>query len=164
MSSGLNHDKATKFWCVPFGFFIGLLTNWELGVLAGFSFVIGGLWLSPDLDTHSNSLKRWGILQFIWWPYRKFIPHRSLWSHGPFIGTSIRIVYITLWKYLIIFFIQLLNFTTPSLTSMFFNIDLIHNYRKIIVILFLGVEASAWLHIIQDGDPFVIKWKNWKMK
>ena len=34
-----------------------------------------GLHISPDLDTHSIAIKRWGILQRLWWPYQKLIPH-----------------------------------------------------------------------------------------
>ena len=29
-----------------------------------------------------------GSLGFLWWPYRLLIPHRSLWSHGPVLGTT----------------------------------------------------------------------------
>ena len=88
MASGRDHDKATRLWSLPFGLILGLLLNPANGLIGGFAFAIGGLWLSPDLDTQSRALKRWGILKTLWWPYRKLIPHRSVFSHGPLIRNS----------------------------------------------------------------------------
>lgn len=34
--------------------------------LATGCFLFGGLWLSPDLDTRSRALKRWGPLGLLW--------------------------------------------------------------------------------------------------
>lgn len=63
-----------------------------------------GIVLTPDLDvvgTRADGLIRkelgfipavvWGLL---WNPYSALIPHRSMLSHGPIVGTLIRIVYI----------------------------------------------------------------------
>jgi len=51
----------------------------------------------PDLDLFSHQYKRWKKLRYIWLPYQKVIPHRSKWSHGPFIGTIVRLIYLGLW-------------------------------------------------------------------
>lgn len=63
-----------------------------------------GIILTPDLDVKGTRADRivresagffpavvWGLL---WNPYSALIPHRSLISHGPIIGTVIRLLYI----------------------------------------------------------------------
>ena len=94
MSSGLTHDKAIKVLTIPLFGIGSLLTGPQNGLLLGTFFLIGGLWLSPDLDTVSTTLGRWGPLKIIWWPYRKSIPHRSIFSHSPFLGNIIKISYL----------------------------------------------------------------------
>ena len=92
MASGRNHDRATALWSLPWGLVVALVLGWQAGLIAAASFLIGGLWLSPDLDTRSLALRRWGALQWLWWPYRTLLPHRSFWSHGPVIGTLLRLL------------------------------------------------------------------------
>ena len=75
----------------------GLVLGWVAALIAAASCLAGGLWLSPDLDTRSNALRRWGPLGFIWWPYRLLIPHRSLWSHGPVLGMGARLGVLLTW-------------------------------------------------------------------
>ncbi|MEM9770744.1 MAG: metal-binding protein, partial [Cyanobacteria bacterium P01_D01_bin.73] len=60
-------------------------------------FAAGGFFLSPDLDIHSVPYKRWGPFRWIWLPYRKMFRHRSPWTHGLVVGTTIRIVYLMVW-------------------------------------------------------------------
>ena len=60
----------------------------------GLAFLVGGLWLSPDLDTRSNPTRRWGPLRLLWWPYRRLLRHRSLLSHSPLLGTAGRLLYL----------------------------------------------------------------------
>ena len=153
MASGQEHDKTTKQWAAPFAFIIGLLVDMRSGVISGIAFLIGGLWLSPDLDTHSISLKRWGILKSIWWPYRKVIPHRSIFSHCPFIGTAIRVAYLIFIGILIIYLLTFLDLADTSTTSLL-QAQLMKTNQKDYFFMFLGVEASSWLHLIKDGDPF----------
>ena len=152
MASGQEHDKTTKQWAVPFACLVALLVDTRSGVISRVAFLIGGLWLSPDLDTNSRSLKRWGILQWCWWPYRKFISHRSILSHGPFIGTVLRIGYLSILTTIIILFLQPFISLTPTNAILQANHFVIENPKESLT-CFIGVEASAWLHIIQDGDP-----------
>ena len=59
MALGRDHDRATLVACIPFGL---ILTPWlglEAGWLGAGAFLVGGLWLSPDLDTLSKPLQRW---------------------------------------------------------------------------------------------------------
>jgi uncharacterized metal-binding protein len=114
MASGRSHDRATWVLSLPFG-----LLWWPWLGLAGLAcgglaFLVGGLLLSPDLDTRSNPTRRWGPLRLLWWPYRRLLRHRSLLSHSPLLGTCGRLAYLA---------------------------------------ALVGLEASSWLHLIQDGDP-----------
>ena len=46
------------------------------------SYLFATFFLSPDLDIDSKPYKRWGILRFIWWPYKVIFKHRGF-SHNP---------------------------------------------------------------------------------
>ena len=149
MAPGLIHDQTIKACTLPIGVLISIIWNIQIGLFFTIAFFLGGLWLSPDLDTISNPLKRWGFLQNLWWPYRKIIKHRSIFSHGVLIGTTIRFVYL----------IGILTLTIYAINQIF-NIELIpviHSCQKLVILypeesvaIFVGVEASAWVHLIQD--------------
>jgi uncharacterized metal-binding protein len=51
----------------------------------------------PDLDVYSRQYRRWGMLRWIWIPYQRGMRHRSFWSHGPVVGTAVRILYLSAW-------------------------------------------------------------------
>ena len=124
------------------------------GAIAAAGFLFGGLWLSPDLDTRSRSLQRWGPLGWLWWPYRRLIPHRSLWSHGPLIGTASRLLLLLTWT-------LLLSLLVPGLQAIdLWNVlEQTHNHApQQLLALVMGLEASTWLHLIQDGDPWPVEW------
>ena len=98
MPSGRTHDRITMT-CLPI-ITVGTLSLTQdsgltFWVAAGFLF--GGWMLGPDLDTHSVHYKRWGWLRWIWLPYRGQVKHRSPLSHGPIIGTVVRVLYLLLW-------------------------------------------------------------------
>lgn len=98
MSSGRTHDRIT-LWALPLvvlASFRLTLSGW-LTVVVCLGFLLGGWVLGPDLDIHSVQYKRWGWLRWIWLPYRGSIRHRSRWSHGPIIGTVVRVLYLSLW-------------------------------------------------------------------
>tara|TARA_Y100001968_G_C19369201_1_gene724175 strand:+ start:100 stop:555 length:456 start_codon:yes stop_codon:yes gene_type:complete len=148
MSSGKEHDKSIKRLSIPIAVLISIIVNLKIGILFGAAFLIGGLWLSPDLDTMSRPLKRWGLLQILWWPYRKTIKHRSFLSHSPLIGTAIRFFYLL--SLFILIILMLNNISNQKLTLINSFSDLINQYPQEILALFLGVESSALLHYIQD--------------
>ena len=157
MASGLEHDKSIKQFAGPFALLISLLLGIQSGLISGTTFLIGGLWLSPDLDTYSVALKRWGILQGLWWPYQKIIPHRSIFSHGPFVGTTLRVSYLFALSTLLLFIIKPLELTILH-NSANYIIDLIKQNPTNTLSALLGLEASAWLHLIKDGDPMPKEW------
>ncbi|MEA5554600.1 metal-binding protein [Anabaena cylindrica UHCC 0172] len=96
MPSGQTHDRIT-IWSMPLVAGVTLVStrssNMTLLVAGGFMF--GGLMFGPDLDIYSRQFQRWGFLRWIWLPYQKSLRHRSFLSHGPIIGTILRVVYLT---------------------------------------------------------------------
>ena len=154
MASGHHHDRATVGWSLPIGLAVGSLLGPASGGIALAGFLFGGLWLSPDLDTRCNALRRWGPLSGIWWPYRRLIPHRSIWSHGPLLGTAVRLLVLLGWTLLISNLIPKIN-PNDVLSALQWAVQ---NHPQQSAALLLGLEASVWLHLIQDGDPWPTEW------
>ena len=153
MASGQAHDRATLIVGAPIGMAAAVLWGADAGFIAAAACLIGGLWLSPDLDTPSNALRRWGPLRGLWWPYRRLIPHRSLWSHGPLIGTALRLLWLLSWWVVLSLLIGWpTNAGLPTLVSW------LKQQPQQAIALAIGLEASAWLHLILDGDPWPVEW------
>ena len=152
MASGRLHDQGTWILALPFG---ALWWPWQglTGMaVASLSFLVGGLLLSPDLDTRSNATRRWGPLRLLWWPYRRLLSHRSLLSHTPLIGTAGRLLYLALLLLVLCLIGRPLG--TPSPDRLVQALQALWRHQPALLITALvGVEASAWLHLIQDGDP-----------
>lgn len=152
MASGRSHDRATWLLSLPFGL---LWWPWHglAGVsVAGLSFLLGGLLLSPDLDTRSNPTRRWGPLRLLWWPYRRLLRHRSLLSHSPLLGTSGRLAYLAALLLLSCLLLQPLGGPPPQQLLASAQ-ALWQGQRALLLAALVGLEASSWLHLIQDGDP-----------
>jgi uncharacterized metal-binding protein len=102
MPSGSTHDRIT-LWTLPL---ISLVTAWltrtPAAVLAvGSAYLFSGLMFAGDLDTYSRQYQRWLWLRWLWLPYRKLFKHRSFWTHGPLVGTVVRILYLGSWIILV---------------------------------------------------------------
>lgn len=152
MASGRDHDRATWLLALPFG-----ALWWPALGLAGVAcgaaaFLVGGLWLSPDLDTRSNPSRRWGPLRWLWWPYRRLLVHRSLFSHGPLIGSAGRLLYLAALALGLSVLLRPLGGPAPAQLLVAAG-ALWQEQRPLLLAALVGVEASAWLHLIQDGDP-----------
>jgi uncharacterized metal-binding protein len=99
MPSGKVHDRitvTTAMLSVPAWYLLASTTTLPVYVGAIAAYIFSGYLLSDDLDTNSLALKRWGLLRFIWTPYRKLIPHRSWLSHGLIVGPFLRVLYLEL--------------------------------------------------------------------
>jgi uncharacterized metal-binding protein len=152
MASGRSHDRATGLLALPFGLLWWPLLGAIGTMVATAAFLIGGLWLSPDLDTRSNATRRWGPLRLLWWPYRRWLPHRSIFSHSPVLGTAGRLFYLGL----LVMFISLLlmPYGSPGPDQL---MNALHQHwvdrKALVVTALVGLEMSSWLHLLQDGDP-----------
>lgn len=156
MALGWEHDDfilgGTKYFClasVPWVLIVPAEQLFWLP-LVGLGFWVGGMWLSPDLDTHpSRPLNRWWVLKWIWWPYWKYVKHRGP-SHLPFIGTMGRLAVLLAW----VMAIDVVLYgqgrpTETGLLVMLWNLGARHPAE---VVLFLGgVELAAQSHVWQDG-------------
>jgi uncharacterized metal-binding protein len=152
MASGRSHDRATGLLTLPFGLLWWPLLGAMGTMVAAAAFLIGGLWLSPDLDTRSNATRRWGPLRLLWWPYRRWLPHRSIFSHSPVLGTAGRLFYLGV----LVMFISLLlmPYGSPGPDQLMNALQQHWVDRKdLVVTALVGLEMSSWLHLLQDGDP-----------
>jgi len=154
LASGRRHDQSIWILSLPLGITVGLVLGIKAALIATASCWAGGLWLSPDLDTRSNALRRWGALGFLWWPYRRLIPHRSLWSHGPVLGTSVRLGVLLTWCLIVTMAVPALS---PAMLLAALQ-QLTHQHPQELIALLVGLEGSAWIHLILDGDPWPQEW------
>jgi uncharacterized metal-binding protein len=117
--------------------------------------MFGGLMFGPDLDIYSRQFQRWGFLRWIWLPYQKSLRHRSFLSHGPIIGTILRVVYLLS---LLIVLAMLFLILASRLASVTLNWqDLGINLGRSLaahyggfVALLIGLEAGAMSHSLSD--------------
>ena len=154
LATGRRHDQSIWILSLPLGITVGLVLGIKAALIATASCWAGGLWLSPDLDTRSNALRRWGALGFLWWPYRRLIPHRSLWSHGPLLGTTLRLAWLLTWC---LIFTMAVPALSPALLLAALQ-QLTHQHPQELIALLVGLEGSAWIHLILDGDPWPQEW------
>ncbi|MBW4648947.1 MAG: metal-binding protein [Kastovskya adunca ATA6-11-RM4] len=135
MSSGVIHDRAILLSCPVVAGAVAATTTLQLGIVVGISYLIGGLWLSPDLDIHSRPFLRWGYLKFLWIPYQKIVPHRSRLSHSVLLGTLGRVGYfmIVLFPFWVLGIIPLPEVKAAQIAA-----------------IGAGLELSAWCHLLLD--------------
>jgi uncharacterized metal-binding protein len=152
MASGKSHDRTTWRLALPFGLLWLPLLGGAGVAVAGAAFLVGGLWLSPDLDTRSRPSRRWGPLAGLWWPYRRLLRHRSLLSHAPLLGSAGRLAYLGALTLIVAGLLEPLGGPPPGqlLTELG---QLWQERRPLVVAALAGIEASSWLHLLQDGDP-----------
>lgn len=173
MPSGATHDRIT-LWTLPWitGIAYGLTRNGELTLILSVGFLFSGLMFGPDLDIYSVQFKRWGILQTIWMPYRLFFRHRSIFSHGPIIGTCVRVLYLFV-------FIALFAIFAVAIAQLFLGFPwnwqefaltksrlLANQYPREALALFCGLELGAMSHSISDliGSHRRRRWKRKQLK
>ncbi len=165
MPSGKIHDVVTYVLAVPtaVGFFF-LTRNAGLAALGTGMMVFGGLMFGPDLDTHSQQYTRWGLFRWIWFPYKRFFPHRSSWTHGLLWSTLLRVLYfttvVTLFLALMMYIQNVFVFGMPAngeqalmvmressrrMSRLFAAAD-----RKLLLVTFIGLWWGAATHTISD--------------
>ncbi|WP_199249278.1 metal-binding protein [[Phormidium] sp. ETS-05] len=174
MPSGRTHDRIT-LWSLPVvtGATIAITRNSQHALLVASGFLFGGLMFGPDLDIYSRQFQRWGWFRWLWVPYQKCLRHRSFWSHGPIIGTVVRVLYLTAWCILFAILagaVYLLvtgqwhSATTPEtgfLTKLLTGDETSRGKNPVSVsdaiALFVGLELGALSHSL--SDYLVSSWK-----
>jgi uncharacterized metal-binding protein len=156
MPSGRTHDRIT-IWALPIvvGVTFWQTRNGNLTLLVATGFMLGGLMFGPDLDIYSRQFQRWGWLRWIWLPYQKSLRHRSIFSHGPLIGTTLRVIYFAI-------FLSIITIIGLLIAEKVGNVALnwqglgnsilsaIAQYKTEFIALFLGLEAGAMSHSLSD--------------
>ena len=163
MPSGQTHDRIT-IWALPFiagvAFWLTRSSNITLLISGGFMF--GGLMFGPDLDIYSIQYQRWGYFRFIWLPYQKSLRHRSFLSHGPLIGTTLRVIYLcgilAVAAILILFISEKILHMAWSWQELAKEIlELINLHSTEFLALFVGLELGAMSHSISDWSNSAYK-------
>jgi len=94
MPNAKTHDAITVMLAAPAAAAAYAATSRvSAAVIVSLSFLFGGLMFGPDLDTVSRQYSRWGVLRWLWFPYRSFFKHRSRFSHGLILGALLRVLY-----------------------------------------------------------------------
>jgi uncharacterized metal-binding protein len=163
MPKSHTHEKWALLFSIPLSYiYFKLSGNLIASIIFFVSFIFGVFMLSPDLDTKSKSYSRWGVLRFIWLPYRKIMKHRSIFSHLPFVGTLIRTSYlvisITLMVCLIIYaMLFILGIKTHQNIFLVIKNSLVMTFRVIlqikrdyIIAAILGISMGDLIHYILD--------------
>ncbi len=170
MPSGQTHDRIT-LWSLPVvtGLTLGMTRSGNLALIVSGGFLFSGLMFSPDLDLKSRPFKRWGWLRWIWIPYQKVMRHRSLFSHGPVIGTVLRMLYLAgclIWSgVLIVSLIQLFRDISWSWEEFARNVGRsLIDYRVEWMALFVGLELGAMIHSLSDWMSTAFKRSQRKSK
>jgi uncharacterized metal-binding protein len=118
-------------------------------------FLVSGLIFGPDLDLYSFHYKRWGKLRWLWRPYQKAIKHRSIWSHGPLIGTIGRILYLSLWiglaGLLYLWSVKIAGGKTYTEQELIIMLrHSIKSHLPVYLAIFCGLELGAMSHYSSD--------------
>lgn len=163
MPSGQTHDRIT-IWALPF---IAGVTFWQtrsssMTLLIAGGFMFGGLMFGPDLDIYSIQYQRWGYLRFLWLPYQKSLRHRSFLSHGPLIGTTLRVLYlcgIVSVAGIVILLIaeKILNMALNWQEVADNILETINLHSTQFLALFIGLELGAMSHSISDWSNSAYK-------
>lgn len=138
MSSGNTHDKVTLF-LAPFVFFGAFVYFQHLAWIITLAFLFAGFMFNGDLDIHSNVYNRWLFLKWIWKPYQYF-SHRSFWTHGPLVGTFIRLLWIGIPTAFILYFIGTISLAIPFFQKYYLESCLVA----------LGLELGSISHTFMD--------------
>ena len=156
MPSGRTHDHITMY-ALPF---VAGVTLWQTRssnatLLVAGGFLFGGLMFGPDLDIYSVQFQRWGFLRWIWLPYQKSLRHRSFLSHGPIIGTILRILYLGCLLAILAIFLLAIAQTLGNLSFTWQNLGgsvgrSLLQYHAEYIALFLGLELGAMSHSLSD--------------
>jgi len=156
MPSGRTHDRIT-LWSLPWvaGATLWLTRSSHFTAIVAGGYLFSGLMFGPDLDIRSAQYQRWGWLRWLWLPYQQSLRHRSHLSHGPLLGTTLRLAYLlgllVVASILILAALALTSERSLDLWQLVLRLaNLLARYRYEAIALFLGLEIGAMSHAIAD--------------
>ncbi|WP_340818197.1 metal-binding protein [Methanolobus sp. WCC4] len=146
MPDGKTHDtiNAAVLIAVIFGLYyliwkeiavISVYLNTYTILSFSLAYMFATFFLSPDLDVNSKPYKRWGVLRFLWWPYKEIFKHRGF-SHNPVIGPLTIVLNLAV---IVAAILLLGGFDLRSIPSSF------------IIATTAGMVLSMEVHIISDN-------------
>lgn len=151
-----QHETIAFIAAAGLGTAVGYSSGISYGLALGSGIVIHGLLLSNDLDVRSKPYRRWGVLRFIWWPYKRLIPHRHWLSHAPIVGTSLRILYMVLLLYIVSSPLHRFGFLFNMSGAFDTSIQYFFTF-------FIGCVVEGTLHSLADSmSAMKNRVKNWK--
>lgn len=138
MPNGKTHDRITYITTPVVGILSCILiTDIKNIIILMFTYFFASIMFNGDLDTNSRPYNRWWILKIIWIPYQLMFGHRSIFTHGLIIGTVIRILYLGIIPFIIIWLKG--------------NLDIITSINlSILILIFIGLELGSAVHTISD--------------
>ena len=99
MPDGHTHTRLTLYLAAPVAVASWIYGGPQAGIAAGAG-CLAGIFVSPDLDIDTGYIGLYYLRKIpvigplisllwrvIWWPYAKATGHRSVYSHGPLLGT-----------------------------------------------------------------------------
>ncbi|MDF2388762.1 metal-binding protein, partial [Nostoc ellipsosporum NOK] len=160
---GRTHDRITLY-ALPL---VAGVTLWQsrssnVTLLVAGGFLFGGLMFGPDLDIYSLQYQRWGFLRWIWLPYQRSLRHRSFLSHGPIIGTTLRVLYLVCLLTVLAVFVLVIAAKLWNLTFTWQDVGenvgrSLTNYSTEFLALFFGLELGAMSHSLSDWSNSAYK-------
>ncbi|MGB3508270.1 MAG: metal-binding protein [Microcoleaceae cyanobacterium] len=162
MPSGHTHDRIT-LWSLPLvaALSFGLVRSTHLTLFVSGGFLFSGLMFGPDLDINSRQFQRWGWFRWLWRPYQTSLNHRSFLSHGPLIGTALRLLYLAIWLVVIV----ILALAIDRILGLQWDIwgfvqtcwrSLSQQYLEVVALL-VGLEVGAMSHSVSDWSSSAYK-------
>jgi uncharacterized metal-binding protein len=168
MPAGRTHDQITLV-SLPLVVVLALLFSHSalLTLICSGGFLFSGLMFGPDLDIPSCQYRRWGWLRWIWLPYQRSLPHRSVWSHGFLIGTLLRVIYLSCWLFLFatLFYtgLKFLGYRLQDWQDYWAGLQNWLNSRpKEVLALWAGLELGSMSH--SWSDWLGSAWKRWRRR
>ena len=156
MPSGRTHDRVT-LWSLPVvaALTFGQTRSGLLTLIISGGFLVGGVMFGPDLDIYSRQYQRWGWFRWIWRPYQDSLRHRAFLSHGPLIGTALRMVYFGIW--IAVFAILALTiaqfFGDMASLRQWLMLQIARSFTQYYrewIALYIGLELGAMSHSLMD--------------
>ena len=138
MPCGKTHDKITAYTTPVVGVLSYVVTaDIKIAAILMFTYIFASMMFNGDLDTNSKPFNRWWLFKMIWIPYQLMFKHRSVFTHGIIIGTVVRLLYLGIIPFLILW------------AKGGFDLFQTINVSMIITIL-VGLELGSAIHTISD--------------